>query len=182
MSSIESAWSEYRSQLLAFIQSKVKARDDAEDILNDVFEKLLKQSVDDNMPDNIVAWLYRVARNSIVDYYRTRKSSEHFSKDMIDEQPNPAIIDQLAGCVLPMIQTLPDFYRQVLLLVDIEGRKQKEVAAYLGLSLAALKSRILRGRAKLSGIMHRCCTIEQDSRGTVISVNQKPSAACSGCE
>lgn len=182
MTPAESAWSDYRNQLLAFIRSKVKSNDDAEDILQNIFEKLLKQSADIAVPENIVAWLYRVARNSIVDYYRLDKMHDELAEDLAQEISETEIVQQLAVCVTPMIEAMPDNYRLPLLLSDIGGKNQKQVAEQLGLSLPALKSRILRGREKLYDSMRRCCALERDGNGSVVDFKQKSTDFCDGCE
>jgi RNA polymerase sigma-70 factor (ECF subfamily) len=182
MTPVESAWSGYRNQLLAFIQSRVKSVDDAEDILHSVFEKLLKQSAEKAPPENVIAWLYRVARNSIIDYYRAEKNHEELPDDLAQQIPDGAVVRQLAGCIMPMIQALPETYRIPLLLSDIEGKNQKQVAEELGLSLAALKSRVLRGREKLYDSMRRCCALERDHTGSVVDFKQKSADICGDSE
>ncbi len=81
MTDVETAWFEYRKKLLSFTRSKVATLDDAEDILSDVFAKLAKVSLEGRAPDKLSAWLYRVTKNSIVDYYRAKKTTEPLSNE-----------------------------------------------------------------------------------------------------
>jgi RNA polymerase sigma-70 factor (ECF subfamily) len=67
-----------------------------------------------------------------------------------------------------MIVTLPEIYRQPLLLSEIGGMKQAEVAGQLGLSVSGAKSRIQRGRAMLKQSLLDCCHFEFDRRGSLI--------------
>ncbi len=62
---IENAWRKYQQQLLWFIHTNVETKEDAEELLNDVFVKLAKTIADNNAPDNISAWLYRVTKNQL---------------------------------------------------------------------------------------------------------------------
>lgn len=179
---IEQAWLEYRRQLFSFIRSKVETSEDAEDILNDVFTKLIKKTAENDIPDNIASWLYHVTRNRIVDYYREKKSFEPLPEDLSAEGVDTPIIRQLSRCMLPMIHALPKTYQQVLMLSEIEDKKYKEVADELGLSLSAVKSRILRGREKLYKNMVSCCTIYHNNAGEVVDYEQKSTAFCIDCK
>jgi RNA polymerase sigma factor (sigma-70 family) len=80
MIKVEEAWLEYQRQLLSFIRFKVEKSEDAEDILNDIFAKLTKISNENAIPENISSWLYRVTKNSIVDYYRAKKNLSNYQK------------------------------------------------------------------------------------------------------
>lgn len=179
---VENAWLEYQKQLSTFIHSRVDTYEDAEDILNDVFSKLIQQADRNNVPDSIAAWLYRVTRNAIVDYYRSRKKFELLPEEFADETSDNSAIEQLSKCMLPMIQTLPETYQQAMLLSEIEGRTNREIALEMDLSLAAVKSRILRGRRKLHNSLINCCTIYRNVDGKVVDFEQKKTDFCGDCE
>jgi len=180
MKLIEQAWFDYQQQLAAFIRTKVDNSQDAEDLLNDVFAKLLQQADESKQPDNIAAWLYQVARNNIVDYYRSKKQFESLPDDLVIDEEN-SLSEELSDCMLPMIKALPEDYQQVLILSELEGKKYKEVAEILGLTLSAVKSRVLRGRAKLKQNILRCCTIFYNKAGSVIDYEQKAADPSSNC-
>jgi len=84
--------------------------------------------------------------------------------------------------MLPMIQALPETYQQPLMLSEIEGKKYKELAAELDLSMSAVKSRILRGREKLHKSMVSCCTIYRNDAGEAVDYEQKIGSICTDCE
>jgi RNA polymerase sigma-70 factor, ECF subfamily len=180
MELIEQAWLDYQQQLAAFIRSKVDNSQDAEDIVNDVFTKLLKQSAQATLPDNISAWLYQVARNNIVDYYRSKKQFESLPDDLVMDD-GKSLSEELSDCLLPMIKTLPEEYQQVLILAEIEGKKHKEVAKILDLSLSAVKTRVLRGRAKLKQSVLRCCTVTYNKAGSFVDYEQKMADSSDNC-
>lgn len=182
MTVVEEAWFEYRTQLFSFIRSRVELPEDAEDILNEVFIKLLKKANDESIPDSIVAWLYRVTRNSLVDYYRAKKRTQALPQDLEAENVDASIITQLSSCLLPMIQALPEIFQRALILVEIEGKKHQQVADELGVSLSATKSRILRGRERLLKSMVSCCTIYQNSAGDIVDYQQKTDKYCNDCD
>ena len=90
-------------------------------------------------------------------------------------------IKQLSKCMLPMIQALPQAYQQPLMLSEIEGKKYKEVALLLNLSVPAVKSRILRGREKLQKSIVSCCTIYHNKVGEIVDYDQKKESFCPDC-
>ncbi len=71
-------------------------------------------------------------------------------------------------CILPLVQQLPPPYRQALLLTEVEGMTQKDLAARLGLSFSGARSRVQRARDKLRELLLDCCHFEFDRRGTII--------------
>ncbi|MFV2056732.1 MAG: sigma-70 family RNA polymerase sigma factor [Thiohalomonadales bacterium] len=181
MTAIEKAWLEYKRQLLRFIRSKVETLEDAEDILNDVFLKLTKIANENALPDNISSWLYRVSRNRIIDYYRTKKTFDQLPDGLSSESEGANVIKQLSKCMLPMIQALPESYQQAVMLSEIGGKKYKEVSVELNLSVSAVKSRILRGREKLRKSLLRCCEIYRNDAGEVVDYAQNINNCCNDC-
>lgn len=71
-------------------------------------------------------------------------------------------------CILPLVQRLPQPYRQALLLTEVEGMTPKDLARRLGLSFSGAKSRVQRARDKLRELLLDCCHFEFDRRGTII--------------
>lgn len=182
MTKIEEAWLEYQHNLLSYIRSKVEKPEDAEDILNDVFAKLIKITNEDAIPDNVSSWLYHVTKNGIVDYYRARKRFDPLPGDLSEESEDTDTMKELSKCMLPMIQALPGRYQQPLMMSLIEGKKYKEIAIELGLSVSAVKSRILRGREKLYKSLVSCCTIYRNDAGETVNFEQNLDGFCSNCE
>jgi RNA polymerase sigma-70 factor (ECF subfamily) len=180
MAKVEEAWLKYQRKLFSFIRTKVATSEDAEDILNDVFARLTK-TAESAIPENLSAWLYRVTRNRIVDYYRTKKKFEQLPENLSEESEDSNTIKQLSKCMLPMIQALPKTYQYPLILSELEGKKYKEVAFELRLSVSAVKTRILRGRKKLHKNMVSCCTIYRNNAGEAVDYEQKLNNFCSDC-
>jgi len=177
---VESAWRAYQQKLLSFIQTKVGTYEDAEDILNEVFMKLLKVN-ESNSPENVSAWLYHVTKNSIVDYYRAKKSFSPLPDDLSIESDDINAVKQLSKCMIPMIQSLPDTYQETLLLAEISEKKYKDIAVELNLTLSSVKSRILRGRKLLIKSMARCCTLYRNGIGDIVDYEQKTTNDCGRC-
>ena len=173
---IETAWTEYSQKLHSFIRTKISSHEDAEDILADVFLKLAKQTELSRIPHKLPNWLYLVTKNAIIDYYRTKKPTEELPTDLGQNEPDSQAISTFSACIYPIIEKLPDTYRLPILMSEIDGKTQRQVAAELNLSLPAVKSRILRGRKKLKDIMVRRCTLYFNGNGQLIDYNENSSA------
>jgi RNA polymerase sigma-70 factor (ECF subfamily) len=174
MNTSEQIWLNYHTGLLNFICHRVGNRDLAEDLLQDVFVKIHTRLDSLSDSERLQGWLYRIAQNSIIDHYRSGKSLEPLPETLAETLARePAEDDQvwsdLATCLRPMIEDLPEMYRDALLLSELEGMPLKEVAGRLGISLPGAKSRVQRGRAKLKEMMVECCQFEFDGRGKPIS-------------
>ncbi len=185
VTSVEEAWLAYQQKLLGFIASKVESKENAEELLNDVFIKLTEAINKNTPPDNISAWLYHVTKNSIIDYYRTKKRFEPLAENLVENSvasnEEMDTIKQLSQCILPMIKALPETYQQPLMLSEIEGYKYQEVATTLGISVPAVKSRILRGREKLHKSMGSCCTIHKNDSNETVDYDKNMGSSCNNC-
>lgn len=82
-------------------------------------------------------------------------------------EPEQDYIAELASCLQPLIDDLPDIYKEPRVLSEIEGLTQKEVAERLKLSLPGAKSRVQRGREKLRERLTDCCDVETGKNGIV---------------
>ncbi|MDK3159580.1 sigma-70 family RNA polymerase sigma factor [Kamptonema cortianum] len=178
----ERLWSEFADQLGGFLRSRVNSASEADDLRQEVFLKLQKQLETGNSVHDLNAWLYRTARNAIIDRYRTHKPTVEIEESsLISFPPSDPDLAPLMASFRRMIHSLPDGYRDAVLLADIEELPHKEVATHLGLSLSATKSRILRGRQMLRESLDACCQFERDSRGTVIDCEPRASKKCTEC-
>ena len=179
---IEQIWKEYHTVLHRFIQSRVGDMAATDDILQEVFIKIYSRI--DTLKENskIQSWIYQITRNAIIDYFRARKKTEELSEDF----PAPGIDEtekarqEIATCLLPMIQNLPEIYRQALMLSEIELLTQKQFAEKQGISLSGAKSRVQRGRTMLKDMLLECCHFEHDHKGKVIDYEEKK-GKCQKC-
>lgn len=161
-----------QARLRNFIRRRVPDRGDAEDILQDVFSRLVEANRLLMPIDHITGWLYRVARNRIVDLFR-EKRPESLNQAIDDEDdegltfedllPSPdagpeaqyarrALLDELADA----LAELPAEQRQVFVAHELEGRSFKEIAAETGVKVNTLLARkryaVLHLRARLQKI------------------------------
>ncbi|MFZ5877597.1 MAG: RNA polymerase sigma factor SigZ [Nitrospirota bacterium] len=181
--STDSIWAAFSEPVRRFIRRRVGDDADADDVLQIVFAKIhagLGQLAD---TDRLPAWIFRIARHAVIDHLRSRASGPtavELPDDLAADAQEPAsAVEELAGCVRPLIDRLPEPYRQALTLTEIEGRTQRELADALGLSISGAKSRVQRGREQLKASLLACCHVERDRHGRV--VDYEPLPGCSGC-
>jgi len=172
----ERIWSDFHDRLLAFLRSRVGDRHAAEDILQDVFLKVHLSVGMLRDESKLAPWLYQIARNAIVDHYRTRKTEPLDERSLAAEGENETdkASRSLAESLLAMIDELPPRYRDPLMLSEIEGLTQAQVADRLGLSLSGAKSRVQRGRHRLRERILDCCHVELDRFGGVLDYYELP--------
>lgn len=178
----EKIWQEYHQKLRAFIRSRVADEATTDDILQNVFLKMhfglpaLKDRT------KLKSWLYQMARNAIIDYFRARKATADLPEWLSQPDPDPSekATQELAECLRPMIELLPEDYREAVTLSELEGVRQREVARLQGISLSGAKSRVQRGRAQLKAMLAECCRLEFDHGGRLSGYERKD-GKCDDC-
>jgi RNA polymerase sigma-70 factor (ECF subfamily) len=164
----EAIWNEFHKELMGFIVKRVKNRDTAADILQDVFVKvhLKHDTLEDN--DKLINWLYQITRNTILDHFRKIKYFDELNEDLIELNETTLYNQEFTKCLLPMIKRLPQKYSDAILKTELGNMNQKEFAQKSNLSYSAAKSRVQRGRQKLSVMFKECCKIQTDRYGNIL--------------
>jgi RNA polymerase sigma-70 factor (ECF subfamily) len=180
---IAQIWQAYHAPLHRFIQRRVGETAVADDILQEVFLRVLTRLETLHDPQKLRSWLYHITRHAISDYYRTHQPWYELSENLRTPVPEDATEarQDLAHCLPPLMQALPEAYRDALLLSDMSGQPQRHVAAQQGLSVSGVKSRVQRGRAMLRALLERCCQVALDHRGTVVAYEPHGSCDVSRC-
>jgi len=179
---IEQIWRSYHQNLHGFIQSRVGDAAVADDILQDVFIKILTGIGGLKDATKIKSWVYQITRNAIIDHYRTQKKHTPLPEDLTEPELDHSeqAQQELGACMVPLIKTLPAHYRDALMLSEIDEMPQRLVAEKLRISLSGAKSRVQRGRAMVKDMLTDCCLIERDNRGSLIDYEPRKSN-CKGC-
>ena len=162
-----------QSRLRNFIRRRVPDPRDAEDVLQDVFYRLVEANRLLMPIEHVTGWLFRVARNRITDLFR-KKKPELFSDAAVEDEdgelqqiedllPSPdagpealylrhLLLDELELA----LDELPEEQREVFVAHELEGRSFKELAAETGVSVNTLLSRkryaVLHLRGRLQNI------------------------------
>lgn len=170
--------SEERSRLRNFIRRRVPDQADVEDILQDVFYKLVEANRLLMPIDHATGWLFRVARNRITDLFRKRREEGFSETEIADEGgellrledllPSPdagpgalyvrsVLLDELE---LGLAE-LPEAQRHVFVAHELEGRSFKELAAESGVNVNTL---LARKRYAVLHLRERLQTIYEESK------------------
>ena len=160
-------WQDFGRQLRGFVRRRMPGEQDAEDVLQEVFLKIHQEACSVKNPDKVQAWVYRIARNAVADFYRDRGrrppgdvTVESAAESVVDETAPNDVHEEVLGWLVPMIDELPEKYGLPLRLADVEGLPQRKVAERLGLSLSGAKSRVQRARVQLGELLAQCCQVE----------------------
>lgn len=181
--SIEKIWNEYYDQLLLFIIKRVSDKAIAEDILQNVFVKILFniKSLKDNT--KMKNWLFQITRNEIINYFRESKATGKVPLfyQAVDNEVTHDITEEVGTWIVPFIGTLPEKYQEALILSEIDGMSQKDLAAHLGISYSGAKTRVQRGRAMLKEKLTQCCIFHTDKYGNIMDYNPNTDS-CNTCD
>jgi RNA polymerase sigma-70 factor, ECF subfamily len=152
-----------------------------DDLVQDVLVRVHRGVGELRNEERFGPWLYRVARSVIVDHRRARARhpmaiAEAPDVDTSDfDEGSGATLERTCGvAMLELVNRLPAPYRDAVRMAEIDGLSQKEIAKRLGLSLAATKSRVLRGRVQLRAAFEKCCAVTVDARGRLIGCETRP--------
>jgi len=154
--SIKTTIKSYGEKLYSFIRNRVGTNEDAEDILQDVWYQL--SNLDSGLPEQIGAWLYRVAQNKIIDKYRKQKpdSIEDYSYEdeegemnfrdiLLSDESDDAETGYLKKLfweeLFEALSDLPNAQREVFVKNEIEDMKLKDIADETGESIKTVISR-----------------------------------------
>jgi RNA polymerase sigma-70 factor, ECF subfamily len=155
----------YDRQIFRIAQHITQNREDAEDVMQDAFLKAYEKLDQFQGNSKFYTWLVRIAVNESLMRLRKRRTGKMVSidedidteegsvpRDLADWAPDPEqnyTQSELADILRKTIQGLPPGFRVVFVLRDVDGLSTEETAETLGLSVPAVKSRLLRARLQL---------------------------------
>jgi RNA polymerase sigma-70 factor (ECF subfamily) len=163
----EEAYTHLSDELFRHASMRLSDRDRALELTQECFLKTWEYVQKGNKIDEFRPFLYRTLRNLIIDEYRRKKSRSLESMLVGTEETDvevlmpadesntlEAAVDRFEGTrALKALQTLPDIYREVLILRYVESLSPKEIAEYIGESENAVSVRIHRGLKKLKSVL-----------------------------
>ena len=162
-------WNTFKSELLAFIKSRVTDKSMAEDILQDVFIKILTKKDELRDESKLTSWIYQITRHKIIDYYRLKNLVDYKDKLEIELPEEVSHFDpDFLCCLKPFINQLDSKSKDAVLKTSFEGLSQKEYAVLNNLSYSAAKSRVQRARLKLKESFTTCCQYQFDIYGNIL--------------
>ncbi len=146
--------------------SFVRDRDEACDLAQDVFVKLLGRIDSFRGEADLSTWIYRIGVNTCIDALRKskRRATEPFDERCHDTARADDFTEKAAvsEMVRDALMGLPVKYRTVVILREFEGRSYREIADVLGCSVGTVESRLFRARELLKRILHPMIRREVD--------------------
>jgi RNA polymerase sigma factor (sigma-70 family) len=151
---LEKVYRSERKSLLGFIRSRIGSLEEAEDVLQDVFFQAIRAASVTDPIENVVGWLYRIARNKIIDRYRRKKDTISLQQQ---EREDATLEDLLADsgidtekevirravmdALIEALEELPSEQRDAFIQQAIEGRTFREISEQSGTPLNTLIAR-----------------------------------------
>jgi RNA polymerase sigma-70 factor, ECF subfamily len=185
----EQMWREMLPQLRTFVRRRIADPNRADDLVADILLRIHQNvgSLDDQ--ERLPNWVFRIARNAIIDEYRRAGRSKEQLVETLQDEPAPASADEepgavqeLSACLRPMLAGLPEEQRAAVEMIDLDGLSQADAAERAGVSLSGMKSRVQRGRRKLAELLGQCCTMTLDGRGVPMDYEPPPGCGCAGAD
>jgi RNA polymerase sigma-70 factor (ECF subfamily) len=184
---LERLWDEFGPPLRGFLARRVPPGVDADDLVQDVFLRVIRSLSTLRSTDRPEAWLFQIARNALRDSLRARLRKDGRTDPLdVDLPADPdvpadgAAEAELAPCLTAMVGRLAEPYRTAITLTSLQGLTQADAARRAGISISGMKSRVQRGRDQLRQMLVTCCAIAVDVRGGVSDFHLREPGACGG--
>jgi len=182
-------YSEFQPRILHYL-SRMMGPEEAEDVAQEVFEKVNRSLDGFKGQSKLSTWIYRIATHTAIDKLRSASFKQSANQATLEEAevakdqntsigPVQTSVDkevirkEMSECVQEYIDRLPPDYSTILILSEIEGFKNREVADILQISLENVKVRLHRARARLKKELDNGCDFYHDEEGT-LACDRKP--------
>jgi RNA polymerase sigma-70 factor, ECF subfamily len=170
--------------------TRLLGNQDVEDSVQEVFTKVSSSLVNFKGQSKISTWVYRIATNTAIDKLRSTAFRQKSGQAPLEDNPGVQITastatqsdtptdqkiirKEMSECVREYVDRLPPDYRTVLILKELEGFKNREIADILQISLENVKVRLHRARARLKQELGNGCEFYQNDDGT-LACDRKP--------
>ena len=145
----------YQSRLLAFCRHMLSSREDAEDVLQEVFAAAFNAMLADEREINVRPWLYRIARNRSLNHLRRAQAVGMDSMDIHLSEGGLTTADKVHKreefrLLIADVQDLPETQRTALLLREIDALSYDQIAEAMETTVPSVKSLLVRARVSLA--------------------------------
>ncbi|HWE58161.1 MAG TPA: RNA polymerase sigma factor [Solirubrobacteraceae bacterium] len=188
----------YNARLLAFCRHMLGSREDAEDVLQDVFTASYNAMLADDRPINVRPWLYRIARNRCLNHLRRNRAIGVDSMDIHFAEHGASTADKVHEReefrqLLHDIRDLPETQRTALALREMDALSYEQIAEAMETSVSSVKSLLVRARVSLTEAAEArllsCDEVREELAEIAEGLRRKQSASvrrhvknCSRCE
>ena len=155
---------ESRTRFLDFLRKRTDCAETAEDLLQNAFLKSLEKGGDIRDEESIVAWFYRVLRNSVADYYRQIGRNNHELGGTLADLDRHSTgtaepQTQICECIHPLLETLKVEYREALRTIDLGDGSLADLASRAGITEGNAAVRIHRARDAMRKQVRLACGV-----------------------
>jgi RNA polymerase sigma-70 factor (ECF subfamily) len=175
-------FSEYERPIYNYLFRMTENETEADDLTQETFVRVHRGLPTFRGESSLSTWIYRIATNVSFDHFRRRATQqaktavplEESTPDVewVDEAPSSpeqlAAQSEMSECVDGFVDRLPPSYRAVLVLHDMQGLKNREIAEVLDCSLDNVKIRLHRARKKLREALNTGCDFDRDERNVFV--------------
>jgi len=178
--SFQEIYERFQPGVLRFL-SRLVGQEEAEDVAQEVFLRVDRGLEGFRGESSMGTWIYRIARNAALDRLRSQPAwlenarqlrahdSDEDPLDIVSQLPDERaslerhlIGKEMSECIRGRVDTLPESYRRVLVLSELVGMTNAEIASALGVSEGAVKIRLHRARSLLREDLSTHCTLYHD--------------------
>ena len=150
----------HQNAVYGFAMSLTRQHTLADDVTQDTFISAFR-SISKMRGDNVRAWLLRIARNKAYDHFRRQNRRRESSVDeetatflatLTDKNPSPhaiAVNSELRDALQHCVGALNHEHREVIVLIDVQGRSYDDTAMICGVNIGTIKSRLNRARRRV---------------------------------
>jgi RNA polymerase sigma-70 factor (ECF subfamily) len=187
----QNVYSDYSEKIRRYL-ARLVGEADSEDVTQEVFMKVNAGLKDFRGDSSLSTWIYRIATNAAMDYGRRSAMRPREQSADVELAGNPACEEEIPAdpsaspdrqlirkemndCIKGIVDGLPENYRTVLILSDLEELKNNEIAEVLDISLETVKIRLHRARARLRKELERHCSFYKDERNELACDRKVPS-------
>ncbi len=181
-SDFAAVFSEYERPIYNYLFRMTQNQAEAEDLTQETFIRVHRNLSSFRGDSSLSTWIYRIATNVSLDHFRRRTTQQSKAAAPLEEaKPNvewaneaPSSPEQqtaqseMSACVDGHIERLPPSYRAALVLHDMQGLKNREIAEVLDCSLSTVKIRLHRARKKLQESLNTSCDFDHDERNVFV--------------
>lgn len=185
-SEFQSVHDRFRPRVLRYL-ARFVGEVEAEDLTQTVMLKVSEALPGFRGDSSVSTWIYRIATNAALDRLRRKTvgppadpqpESDESDVPPVAQAPSAeatAIRDEMNACIREFIERLPENYKTVMVLSELEGFRNDEIAGILGISLDTVKIRLHRAREKLRQDLGIGCSFHRDEDGD-LACDRNPSA------
>ena len=190
----DTVFASYEKPILGFVLQMVRDESVAEDLTQEIFLKVHRSLPGFEGRSKLSTWVYRIATKACLDHFRSSSHKKGERTDALegdvpagslDEAARSGVVpleervvkEEMGGCVREFVDDLPEDYRAVVVLHDLQGFKNREIAEILECSIGAVKIRLHRARTKLKASLAGGCSFYRDGEDVLRCDRKDPEPA-----